>query len=926
MTPQALLLAETMTEAHHTLGRLAEFTEWWQWLLLIVGSIAVIALIVVMYYFDSRELSAGISTTLVVLRVLAFIGLLVFFLNFEKRTERLIVKNSRVLMLADTSLSMGLRDASKSTPQSRGEAIAAELKKGELLKELRRQHDVVVYRFDEEDRPSEIASFTKTTAAEEDGTTLLNSPIGNLFLARALAIAAGGVLFGSLLLGLIYYAFRSQPSVAGVASWLMFLCVMLFVGSAITLAIGHLQTPSLGLLQVFGLQSVEPPKPTEAELAASEETSEENQKLEINDVDWDAALLPKGAKTRVTDSIRYLINKERGGTVAGIVLITDGGHNFGSEPKIAIRAANDAEIPLFAIGLGSKTTPVNVAVVDVEAPAKLYPKDEFTVSGLLRANGLEGRTVTVSLLANREGEEGELVEDERRVKLGGDGEKTAVRFKLDPKGDGDIGRWTYKVRVKSPDEDSEPRDDASTATVEVVGQQNRVLLLAGGPTREFRFLRNQLYRDPDTWLGVLLQTAQDGVSQESDLLLENFPETEDELFEYDCIVAFDPDWSDLNDDQVRLLERFLAEKAGGLVVVAGPIYTPIWSNRRKGDFASDTIKGLYPVVFFHAGAANLRLGRFGGDEAWPIEFSRDGRESEHLWLTDDSLTSEQAWEDFEGVFGYYEVREPKKGAKVLARFSDPETALGGVQPIYLASHMYGAGRVFFQASGEMWRVRAVDDTYFEQYYTKVIRWASQGRLLRDSSRGVLLVDEDRVLVGEHVVVTAILQDAQHNPLIQDAVAAMITLPDGSRKPLALKQVKDGARAGMYATDFVASQEGSFEVQLQVPQSINEEDILSVAVRARVPDLEVEKPQRDDTLLSQLALETGGEYYIGFDTAMNRGRGDVAIHTRIASKERRAWLPGAPDRAFRHTLMLWLLGLICGVLCLEWSIRRLSRLA
>ena len=53
-------------------------------------------------------------------------------------------------------------------------------------------------------------------------------------------------------------------------------------------------------------------------------------------------------------------------------------------------------------------------------------------------------------------------------------------------------------------------------------------------------------------------------------------------------------------------------------------------------------------------------------------------------------------------------------------------------PIYMAGHFYGSGRVFFLASGEMWRLNAVDDTYSQQFYTKLIRWVCEGRLLRDS--------------------------------------------------------------------------------------------------------------------------------------------------------------------------------------------------
>jgi hypothetical protein len=38
------------------------------------------------------------------------------------------------------------------------------------------------------------------------------------------------------------------------------------------------------------------------------------------------------------------------------------------------------------------------------------------------------------------------------------------------------------------------------------------------------------------------------------------------------------------------------------------------------------------------------------------------------------------------------------------------------------------------------------------------------------------------------------------------------------------------------------------------------------------------------------------------------------------------LPGTPDRDFDRLLMTWLIGLICGILSMEWLIRRLSKLA
>src|SRR4030095_12270825 len=100
---------------------------------------------------------------------------------------------------------------------------------------------------------------------------------------------------------------------------------------------------------------------------------------------------------------------------------------------------------------------------------------------------------------------------------------------------------------------------------------------------------------------------------------------------------------------------------------------------------------------------------------------------------------------------------------VYARFSNPE--VGAVQrPVYMASQFYGAGQVFYIGSGELWRLRGIDPAFFEVLYTKLIRHVSQGRILRGSARGALLVGSDRYELGETVVLRARVADSQHKPL------------------------------------------------------------------------------------------------------------------------------------------------------------------
>jgi len=267
------------------------------------------------------------------------------------------------------------------------------------------------------------------------------------------------------------------------------------------------------------------------------------------------------------------------------------------------------------------------------------------------------------------------------------------------------------------------------------------------------------------------------------------------------------------------------------------------------------------------------------------------------------------------------VRGPKPGATVYGRYSDPEASLGTERPIYMAGQFYGAGRVFYMGSGEIWRLRALDDKYFEQFYTKLIRHVSQGRLLQGSTRGMLLVDRDRYLLGNTVVVHAQLSNLQFEPLEVAGVTLKVARPDSIVDNLQL--APDPARKGMYVGQFTALEEGAYRLELPLPDGDGEP--LSRRIQVRVPDLERENPERNDALLAEIAKSTGGLYYVGADAVLG-ARGMPPLANQLADRTEITYLAGVTDRDFDERSTQTLLAVVCGALCLEWLIRRLSKLA
>ncbi len=90
-------------------------------------------------------------------------------------------------------------------------------------------------------------------------------------------------------------------------------------------------------------------------------------------------------------------------------------------------------------------------------------------------------------------------------------------------------------------------------------------------------------------------------------------------------------------------------------------------------------------------------------------------------------------------------------------------------------------------------------------------------------------------------------------------------------------------------------------------------------------MERENPQRNDALLTEMAKRTGGMYYVGADAVLG-SRGLPPLVNQLQDRTETTYLAGVTDREFEFDWMRGLLIVICGALCLEWLIRRLSKLA
>ena len=650
-------------------------------------------------------------------------------------------------------------------------------------------------------------------------------------------------------------------------------------------------------------------------------------------VNWKDILTSSGTETRMGQSVLELAGKVSGETLSGIVVIGDGGSNAGVDVKAANSVAQNARprIRLIAVGVGSSKQQINLRVANIQGPTDVHLGDAYELSAFVQAEGMkEGQSLqlVVELLArpvDDKDAESTLIE-RREATVLENGVPVELKFQQNPTVSGSV-EFIVRIRPKEKIRELREQDNRATHEVNIIERNTSVLIVAGGPMRDYRFVRNMLYRHPavdvDVWLQSVDPDRIGQVSQDSDDLLIEFPlnfptrplaaEIPSESKKpkrYDVVIAFDPDWSLIPAEQLTQLHDWVDELAGGLILVAGDVYTPELAG---GDESLQTVRDLYPVFL-----TSYLLDLVGEEESiqpWKIDFTREGNNIEFLRLTDDPVTAAEVWKEFEGVYRCYPTDGPKAGTTIYAHFSDPRAINENGAPILLASQFYGAGRSFYIGSPEVWRLRSLSDKYYDRFWTKLVREAGMGRLKRGNSRALLMPERVEYGIGDTVKVRVRLLNQQFQPLVQPSVDMEVVAPNGRRfiPPVKLVADRTDKREGQYVGDFRASLEGKYTLEIGVPDS---KQIEVKTINVNVPDLESQNPQQHADLLEALARDTGGKY-LTLETAV------AELPALLPDRSKQFVIEDRPEPLWDND---WVLYLFVGLLSIEWLTRKLLKLA
>ena len=567
-----------------------------------------------------------------------------------------------------------------------------------------------------------------------------------------------------------------------------------------------------------------------------------------------AKIAPEGQHTQVLASVRSVLSDLQGQRVAGVVVLTDGRETPARPVAEPLAAVKEFGVKIYPVAVGSDQAPTNVDIQSVAVQDSAFKGDIVNVAAQVRGTGYPaGHNVTLVLKDKKTdrvlpGPDGKL---EQRVALpGGEGVVTAeLQFKPE-----EVGTLDLVVEaVKQPGE-LDDEDNVRTAQVAVLDAKLNVLYVDGTPRWEYRYIKNEMIRDKTVNISCLLTSADPNFAQEGDPPdpsanfpgpVRRFPESIEELANYDVVLFGDVDPRQFSDTQMQLVADFVNKRGGGFGMIAGPQYAP-------HAFRNTAIEPLLPVVISRVEA---EIDPPTITQGFRPVLTKEGQASSVFRFFADRAENEKFLaEGIQQIYWYCRNLVAKPGSGEVFATHPTETGPDGRKAPLLVFGRFGAGRTMFSAIDDSWRWRFyTGESVFDTYWIQQIRHLARSKKL-GQRKLMFATARPQYEIGEQVRLTLRILDPQLLQQLPEQIRVEVL--DAAGQVIRHETlVRQEGQPDLYSVGFTADRVGQFTVKLPPIAGGLEEQTVPVTVA--VPRLELSQPQVDRTLLSRLASETLG---------------------------------------------------------------------
>ena len=609
-------------------------------------------------------------------------------------------------------------------------------------------------------------------------------------------------------------------------------------------------------------------------------------------------LTAQGNASRLDQALRQVREQLGGLPLSAVVLISDGADNADADPLTSAREFGADQVPIFTVGVGQAQIPRDIGITDVSAASAIRDNTVFDVQVNLTQQGFAGRSVRLRVM------DGDTEVASRIVLLGPDGSSRLYELEVSPERREPI---LYELQVDELDE-------------EIILQNNRyqflvdnserpplnILYVDGHPRNEFKFIRRAAEGDQSLRLASYLQTGpgrfyRQGINTPTELS-DGFPTTAEDLFQYQAVIMGDISRDFFSNDQLVLLQDFVAERGGGLLIAG--MLDDAFTETVLGDILPVTPLRSEVLPSFLQGG--IRRGSHATGELFKPRLTSAGEFSPLLRLDSDDAVNRRLWSEIPALQGIYVTGRPKPGATVL--IEHPVLQYQNQALPLLATQRYGSGRSMALTTASTWRWQMLmpsEDDSHQRIWRQSLRWLAQGALER------VTINFDRPFYnqGDSVSVSATVLDAEYEPDNNASLYLQRTDPLGDVSDVAMEWDID--EDGVYRSQITADAEGIYQVLVDVASAAGTGmETEKKAAFVVTPSLrEFNNAGLDSGMLGRIAEASGGRYY-----------GLPQIRQLVDEIEH---VPGAYSQEVQEDLWdkPFLLVLLIALMSLDWMARR-----
>ncbi len=553
-------------------------------------------------------------------------------------------------------------------------------------------------------------------------------------------------------------------------------------------------------------------------------------------------LEPLGKETRPFHAVQKVLNDFRGTLPTAIIVLSDGISSTGDMDLLS-RAGTLAKsklVPIYPVGVGSEQPIRDLQLYDLLVDNVAFVNDPINLSAKVKSFGIDSGSVSVSLKDAKTGSP--LVT--RKLSINPNKEFQKIDLTFTPT---KPGLFEYIFEVEPAKGEVNHNNNQQVGQVSVLDQKIRVLLVDSVPRYEYRYLKHLLERDKTIELRSILQESDLEYSSEDATALDYFPVKKEDLYQYDVVILGDADPAYFSQAVFENLDQFVREKGGGLVVVAGPRFSP-------HAYANTKLETLLPIEISKTKEATEYAPLI---EGFHPELTTEGEFSTSIFrFADNAEQSRTIWNNLPELYWYYAADGVKPGASVLATHPTQKGKNGQLIPI-IATQRIGAGKVIFSATDDLWRWRdLVGDLYYSRYWVQSIRYLSRSKLLNQEQSVELTLDRNTYQQGDSVQFRVKFLDERLIPTDGEDVTVMLERQGEVSRPVKLTPLEKSP--SIFEGSYSNIAEGTYHSW--VSQPILQGNPPSDDFRVEVSQRELLNRDMNQSDMQKTAKETRGKYY------------------------------------------------------------------